>query len=75
MNEQSTQNLRYPNNQSVSMDELSSPNESGGQQSRPSAIDTILKDSKQQNLNKMNDKKQAVDGGDDDEDDYDDDDW
>ena len=27
------------------MDELSSPNESGGQQSRPSAIDTILKDS------------------------------
>jgi hypothetical protein len=47
------------------MDELSSPLESGGQQSRPSAIDTILKDNtnegvvdvKKQSMINNNDKK------------------
>ena len=50
------------------MDELSSPLESGGQQSRPSAIDTILKDTtnegdvevKKQSMINNRDKKQAA---------------
>ena len=70
----SSVNHRYPTkhqlNVEASVDESSSPLESGGQQNRPSAIETIL--------NAGNKGKGATandDEDDDDEDDYDDDDW
>ena len=70
VNEQptSSNNNRFPQqpSASLSMDETYSPLDSGGQNVRPSAIETILNDKKPTKFSPPNDE---------DSDDYDDDDW
>ena len=67
----SSNNARFPQqpSASLSMDETFSPLDSGGQNVRPSAIETILNDKKPTKFQTPNDDDQSN------SDDYDDDDW